>query len=339
MKLTWQPADFWHLAEGRPTCLLCPFRCAPEDGKTGRCQVRRRQGNGWETACHHTAVYHWQTIERKPFYHLHPGAPVLTLTTPGCTFRCDYCENAVISQVDGLTDLPFPLRTLQSAEVLKEVRERRGLLAFSYSEPTLAAEWTLEFGKIANESGIRIVWNSNGFITQEALIRVAPFLSAVNIDIKTADPNDYYTLTGGGRLSAVLEAMAGFRALGVWVEVSTPLIPGFNDNPASVLAMAREVLRLGAETPWHLLRFHPDHRRSTTPPTPPGELDRAKQIAHEAGLYHVYTPHGLDAAGQTTHCPDCGRAVIQRERHTLIGTTLHNGCCPDCGKELAGRWL
>jgi pyruvate formate lyase activating enzyme len=336
---SWRPAVLWHRDGGRLVCDLCPSACVlPADGP-GACRVRRRRGGVLETATFASAVRHWQPVERKPLYHFRPGLPTLTLAAPGCTFRCDYCLNAPLSQYGRDANLPWAGAAADPAALVAAAAARGAAIALSYSEPGLAAELTLALHRAAQAQGgaVPILWKSNGYLTRAALDLLAPCLAAVNVDLKCADDASHRRLTGAP-LAPVLATLEGLRGHGVWLEVSTPLIHGINDRPAAIRAMARRVLALGPETPWHLVRFLPEHRLAALPPTPPALLADAVAMARDLGLRHVYVERALGDAGRRTCCPGCGAALIERGRWRLNDNRLHGDGCPACGRPLAGVW-
>ncbi len=333
----WHPAQFWQTDGERLTCTLCPWRCALSAGQTGLCRVRRRGSHGLETATFASAVQHWQTIKRKPLYHFRPGRTTLTLAAPGCTFRCDYCQNARLSQYGRDASVAWTGLPVDPVQIVAAAQAREAVIALSYSEPTLAAELTLALWQAARAVGVELVWKSNGFLTPEALAVLAPALTAVNIDLKAVDEAAHQQLTGAP-VAPVLASFQAWRDYGVWLEISTPLIPGFNTDPATLRVLAEEVYRLGPDVPWHLLRFHPDDRRLDACPTAPDLLAQAVAIAREVGLRYVYVERALGANGRSTSCPQCGHVVITRDIWALRGHTLHHGACPQCGAPIAGRW-
>lgn len=335
--IPWRPASFWHASGQRLVCTLCPFRCALAEDGPGRCQVRRRRGAILETATFASSVQHLHPIERKPLYHFRPGQLALTLAAPGCTFRCDYCQNARLSQYGRDPAAAWNATPLNPAAVVAEAQAQRAVIALSYSEPTLAAEATLALWAEAQPAGVEIVWKTNGYITPEALRQVAPALAAVNIDLKAADEARHRRLTGAP-LAPVLASLRGFLEQGVWVEISTPWIPGFNLDERSLTALAALIRDLDPDIPWHLLRFHPDYQRRGSPPTPPEWLDQARSHAQAMGLRHVYVERALGAAGRTTYCPQCRHEVVARELWAGVQAKLDQGRCPRCGTPIAGKW-
>ena len=333
----WQAAEFWRQEpDGRLLCTLCPFGCRFLAEGVGRCRVRRRSGDRLETSTMAVRLQHRQPIERKPFYHVHPGAMTLTLAAPGCTMRCDYCQNAGYAHAGPDDPLLPPVADISLAEIAAAALHEPLVLALSFTEPTLAAEATLALHH-QTAGRVPIVWKTNGFITREAIARLAPALTAVNIDLKAADPDTHLRLTGAP-LPPIVAAMRGFAAAGVWVEIASTIIPGVNDSDAALSAMAILVAGLGAQTPWHLRRFHPDHLRQASVPTPAATLRRGVDIARAAGLHHVYVERALGAAGRLTQCPACGDTLIVRGVAALEQNRIADGSCVGCGSVIAGRW-
>ncbi len=331
----WRPARFYETNTERITCTLCPFGCSLADGDHGRCHVRRRRGDGMETATFATAVLHAQPIERKPLHHVRPGKTVLTVAAPGCTFACTYCQNFPLSQHGRTAEAPWTARPITAPELVSACVEKGALLAFSYTEPILAAELTLEAAALRNEPFV--VWKTNGFTTPAAARLVAPALLAANVDLKTPSDDSHKRLTAAP-LSPVLDVLTIWKECGLWLEISTPLIPGLNTDDASLRSLARLVFSLGAETPWHLVRFHPDYRLQETPPTHPDLLRRAVAIAREVGLAHVYVERALGEDGRNTRCAGCGATVVRRDVWALAESRLVHGHCHHCARKVPGRW-
>jgi pyruvate formate lyase activating enzyme len=307
------------------------------DGAVGACRVRRRAGSHLETATFATTVRHLDAVERKPLYHFRPGTQVLTLAAPGCSFTCHYCLNYRLSQYGRIPEAPWQAEPVDPEAVVADAAEHGAAVALSYSEPTLAAELTLALAAAGRSRGVPVLWKTNGFITPEALERLAPCLAAVNIDIKAADDDRHRALTGAP-LAPVLEALAGFVRAGVWVEVSTPLIPRVNADRAALRAIAEAVVRVGPQIPWHLLRFIPEFRMGRLPPTHPDQLREAAQLGRDAGLHYVYVERALGPSGRNTYCPGCGSEVVARDIWQARESFLVDGACPRCGYRIPGRW-
>lgn len=330
----WRPALLWQDAGGdRLRCTLCPFRCVLGDGQVGVCQVRRNNAGTLETATFTAAVSHLDAIERKPFYHVSPGSKVLTVGAPGCTFRCDYCINYRLSQY-GREDTASWSGSVADPEQLAATANAAGaMLGLSYSEPGLAPELTLALA----EHGLPVVWKSNGYLTAAAIELVAPALTAVNIDVKAAGEAEHRRLTGAS-LRPVLDAVERFRAAGVWVEVSTPLIPGASAEPEALRAIAGWLAGIDPDIPWHLLRFTPDFRLRKENPTAPRALLAAREIGRAAGLRYVYVERALGEEGRTTSCPRCAAVLIVRGVWSAVQNFVAAGRCPGCGDQIQGRW-
>jgi pyruvate formate lyase activating enzyme len=335
--MRWTPAEFYRVDGANLVCTLCPHECTLKEGEVGKCQVRRRSNDHLETATFATTVRHLDPIERKPFYHFRPGSSVLTLAAPGCTFACHYCQNYRISQFGQVPSVEWTAQPVDAHEIISEAVAANAAIALSYSEPTLAAELVLALFDAARDRGVPIIWKTNGFITLEAIERLAPCLDAVNIDLKAADESRHRALTGAP-LAPVLEAMARFVAMGVWVEVSTPVIPRVNDDTAALNRMADNIASIDANIPWHLLRFSPEFRMRELPPTPPASLEEAVGIGRQAGLHYVYVERALGPEGRTTYCPSCGFELISRDIWATERSVLDDGACPRCCQVIPGRW-
>jgi pyruvate formate lyase activating enzyme len=330
----WRTAMFGETAGGgRVRCTLCPFRCVLADGQSGVCKVRRNDGGTLRTATYTASVAHLTPVERKPFYHVRPGVPVLTVAGPGCSFRCDYCINSRLSQYGRDAAAPWLGEPARPAELAAQAAHAGALLGMSYSEPSLAPELTLDLAA----HGVPVVWKSNGYLTPAAIGVVAPALLAVNIDVKAADEAAHRHLTGAS-LGPVWKAIEEFRAAGVWVEVSTPLIPGTSASPESLAAIAARIVSIDANIPWHLLRFTPDYRMRRASPTQPSALARARSIGHEAGLAFVYVERALGPRGRNTQCPECGTQLVDRGVWSMVHNGIKGGRCPGCDLSIPGRW-
>ena len=330
----WRPAMFAEpMGAGKVRCTLCPFRCVLADGQAGVCQVRRNDGGTLRTATYTAGVAHLTAVERKPFYHVRPGAQVLTVAGPGCSFRCDYCINYRLSQYgrdDAAAWLGEPARP---EELAARAASEGALLGMSYSEPSLAPELTLDLAS----HGVPVVWKSNGYLTDEAIDVLAPVLLAVNIDIKAADEAAHRHLTGAS-LAPVWNAVERFHAAGVWVEISTPLIPGTSAEPESLRVIAKRVASIDATIPWHLLRFTPDYRMRGADPTAPSALALGRSIGRDCGLLYVYVERALGADGRNTVCTRCGTQLVDRAVWRMVHNVIKGGRCPACNFAVPGRW-
>ena len=330
----WRPALLGEPAgPGRVRCTLCPFRCVLADGQAGVCKVRRNDGGTLRTATYTAGVAHVTAVERKPLYHVRPGAQVLTVAGPGCSFRCDYCINYRLSQYGRDEAAPWLGEPARPDELAARAASAGALLGMSYSEPSLAPELTLDLAS----RGVPIVWKSNGFMTAAAVSLLAPALLAVNIDIKAADEATHRHLTGAP-LAPIWAAIELLRAAGVWVEISTPLIPGISAAPEALRAIAARIASIDVDIPWHLLRFTPDYRMADADPTPPSALALGQSIGRDCGLLFVYVERALGSAGRDTLCPRCGTRLVDRDVWRMVHNGIRGGRCPECGFSIAGRW-
>ncbi|MFI6839384.1 AmmeMemoRadiSam system radical SAM enzyme [Nonomuraea africana] len=335
--MRWTPAILHSPAGERVRCDLCPHRCALAPGQVGACKVRRGAAGGMETATFATSVAHTDAVERKPFFHYRPGALALTLAAPGCSFRCDYCVNHPLSQYGREEGPAWEAAPVDVPEVVAAAAARGACVALSYSEPSLAVELTLALAEHGRAAGVEVVWKSNGFLTPEAIDVVTPALAAVNIDLKGLDEARHRRLTGAAA-APVLAAIRAFHQAGVWVEVSTPLVPGVSSSPEDLSAIAAAIADVDRDIPWHLLRFTPAYRMREENPTSPAELAAAVAIGRAAGLRHVYVERALGEEGRNTRCHGCGDTVVERGIWSLGANHLAAGDCPACGTSIAGRW-
>lgn len=332
--MRWTPGVLGEITERGTRCRLCPHHCVLGPGQLGACKVRRgAPGGGLETATFASSVTHVDAVERKPFFHYRPGSPAVTLAAPGCSFRCDYCVNFRLSQYGRDDESAWTADPVDAAEIVARAAALAGCVALSYTEPSLAAELTIELARLGRPVGVPVVWKSNGFLTPEAVSLCAPAVSAVNIDLKGVDEDSHRRLTGGS-VRPVIDAIRAFRDSGTWVEVSTPLIPGVTD-PGRVAAV---LAGISSSIPWHLVRFTPAYRMQGANPTAPTALAAAAEAGRAAGLRYVYVERALGAAGRETRCPSCQAVVVRRGVWSLEENRMTTGCCPDCGAELEGRW-
>lgn len=327
----WRPARY-HVWQGRKiVCELCPRRCGLDEGEDGWCGVRRRESDQLWTLAATPVIAQVDPVERKPLYHFRPGLRLLTLAAPGCTLSCRYCLNHRLSQAGRHGGSWEPVRASAAALVARARAEGLGI-AFSYAEPSLSIELFLEIAALAGD--LPLVWKSSGYVEQGPLDDATSSLHAVNLDLKAADDEAHRWLCGAP-LAPVLRSLDRLREAGVWVELSTPLVPGLNDAPRQIAAMARVAARAGA--PWHLARFVPEHRLQDRPPTGPEGLAAAREIALDQGVSHVYIERALGAQGRQTRC-GCGAIVVERELWAAGRSRLVGGRCPDCGAAVPGVW-
>ena len=332
------PARHWHrLDDGRLRCEVCPHHCALYDGQPGRCAVRRRDGDRMVLAAYgRTSGLCVDPIEKKPLHHFLPGSSVLSFGTIGCNLSCRFCQNWHLS---ASRDLSL-LGEWTSPEAIAEAAHRQGCrsVAFTYNEPATALEFVSDVAEACHARGIATVAVTAGYLEDAARRDFFTHLDAANVDLK-AFSDAFYKHVVGGSLAPVLDTLRYLvHETKVWTEITTLLIPGLNDSDEEIRSLSRWIASdLGAEVPLHFSAFHPDHRLLDLPPTPRATLTRARTLAREAGLKYVYTGNVRDPEGGSTCCPNCGRAVIQRDGYQLLGQHLQeDGTCGHCGHPITG---
>ncbi len=324
-------------------CTACAHRCKINPGGRGVCKVRFNQEGSLRVPWGYVAALQADPIEKKPFSHFLPGSTALTFGMLGCDFHCGYCQNWLTSQVlrDPAADVALNLiRRITPNEMVKAARRvQASVLVSSYNEPLITAEWAVAVFKEAKTAGLRCAFVSNGNATPEVLAYLKPYLSAYKVDLKSMQEKNYRSL--GGVLKNVLETIRLAHELGLWVEVVTLLVPGFNDSNEELFEMARFVASVSADIPWHVTAFHQDYKMITAENTPAESLVRAADIGREAGLHYVYAGNLPGRVGEyeDTRCPHCNRVLIRRRGYTLSGYFLNGqGGCPSCGTKIAGVW-
>lgn len=332
------PAVLWHREDGAVRCDLCAHRCRILAGREGVCKVRVNDAGVLRTLVYNRLVSAGaDPVEKKPLFHFLPGSKAFSIATPGCNFRCNYCQNWRISQSPrNAGALPEEI-TAPQAVVDAAIRTRCALVAYTYTEPTIFFETAEAVGILARARGLKNAFVTNGYLTAEAVARASSFLDAANVDLKGFDDARYRKVCGA-TLKGVLEGIEALLAAGIWVEVTTLVVPGINDSEEELASMARYLAGLGRHIPWHLSRFHPDYKMSGTAPTPLGTLERAWAIARSAGLEFVYLGNVPGQGKESTACPTCGTMVVSREGFALTAMNLKGGRCPSCGTTIAGLW-
>ncbi|MCX5970294.1 MAG: AmmeMemoRadiSam system radical SAM enzyme [Coprothermobacterota bacterium] len=321
------------LERGAVHCAVCPRRCRIKEGQRGFCKTRENRG-GILYALTYGMVSSLAVdpIEKKPLFHFHPGSRCLSLGSLGCNLRCLHCQNWSISQVDpvhsGFLEALSPEDCLRTAQ-----KEGAAGIAWTYNEPTIWLEYTLDCAQLAKTAGLYTVSVTNGYITPEALAILAPWLDAYRVDLKGWSREFWQQIPQIPNSQPVFEAARLARQrYGLHLEVVTNVIPGWNDDETSLRGLARWISReLGDDTPWHLTRFFPSYRLQETPPTPLSSLLRGERIGREEGLRYIYLGN-LDGKGENTMCPSCGTTLIERSGFSLLCCTLgQDHRCPRCG--------
>lgn len=326
--------------DGTIACTLCAHGCRLEDGQRGRCRVRARRGDELLSLVYGRIVAeNIDPIEKKPIFHLLPGSLSYSIATPGCNFRCLHCQNASISQISVETDLSRSGIVVNPAEVVRRaVAAGCSSISYTYVEPTVFFEFAYDCCLAARERGLHNVFVSNGYMSAEVVHSLSTVLSVINIDLKSFN-NAFYKKVCGATLQPVLDTIRLFREHGVWVEVTTLLIPGVNDSDEEIGQIASFLDSVDRDIPWHVTGFYPAHKMMDIGPTPAGSLLRAQQIGKEKGLNYVYAGNRPLAGGENSHCPSCGLVVISRRGFQVTQNKLKSGRCPECNVKIPGIWV
>jgi pyruvate formate lyase activating enzyme len=331
-------ASFYEKLEGTDVwCHLCRHNCLIHDGKRGICTVRENRGGTlytlvWGMPC----AYHVDPIEKKPLYHFFPGSKAFSIATVGCNFQCLHCQNHEISQMPRERNRVAGEEMLPSAVVDLALQSGCRSISYTYTEPTIFFEYAFDTAKLAKEKGLLNTFVTNGYIEEAPLRAIAPYLDGANIDLKGFNAA-FYRKVCKAELSKVLETIKLYKDLGIWIEVTTLVIPGYNDGEDELRAIARFIKEdLGAATPWHVSGFYPTYRLTDAPRTSPETLEQARTIGTEAGLRYVYTGNipGLD--GENTSCFQCGKTVIERYGFAVTAYRIKDSACTFCGAVIDG---
>ena len=326
------------MQDQRVRCRLCNHMCVIGSGKRGICGVRENREGVLETRVYGRLIAAGDDpIEKKPFFHLMPGSRSFSIATVGCNFKCQFCQNADIAQMPAnqggkVTGDP----TTPQQVVLAAQRRGCASVAYTYTEPTVFFEFACDTAQLAHEQGIKNVFVTNGYMSAEALERVSPWLDAANVDLK-AYSDDFYKQLCGARLAPVKATLRRLKGHRIWVEVTTLIIPGLNDDSDALHRLATFIAQdLGHETPWHVSRFHPTYQLTDRDPTPVKTLVEAREIGMAAGLKYVYTGNIPGQGGEDTVCPGCGETVIARRGFQIVANRVHDGCCNACKTVIDG---
>lgn len=331
-------AMFYENAGGKKVrCGLCRFRCLINEGRRGICAVRENRGGTLYSLVYGKAIAeHVDPIEKKPLFHVMPGSRTFSVATVGCNFRCLHCQNYSISQpiqdTLQITGIDLPPEEIVAKALVSGCRS----IAYTYTEPTIFFEYAYDTAVLARKAGLKNIFVTNGYITPEALACISPFLDAANIDLKGFSER-FYREVVHAMLKEVLDSIIEYKRQGIWIELTTLIIPGWNDSDDELRGIARFIAdKVGKETPWHVSRFHPTFKMTDRPPTPVTTLARARQIGLDEGLSYVYEGNVPEAGGEDTGCPACGEILIRRSGFYLAENRITEGKCPDCAALIDG---
>lgn len=331
---------FERLDAGRVRCHACGHDCPIPDGAAGVCKVRVNRGGTLMVPWGYVAGAAADPIEKKPFFHVLPGSLAYSFGMLGCDFHCAYCQNWLSSQVIRDSQAVAGLRDITPAELLHAARLSGARAVVStYNEPFITIEWAVEIFRLARGAGLLTGFVSNGHATPQAIEFIGPWIDAVKIDLKSFDDRKYRGL--GGRLQPVLDTIRALHARGIWIELVTLLVPGFNDSADELERLAAFIRSVSPDIPWHVTAFHADYKMQDRPDTSPEMLQRAAEIGRQAGLRFVYAGNLPGHVGplEDTACPACKMVLIRRRGYRIDAMTLtRDGRCPRCAVAIPGRW-
>jgi pyruvate formate lyase activating enzyme len=327
------------LAKKSVQCQACNHYCQIAPGGRGICAVREnRDGKLYSLVYGKIVAKNIDPIEKKPLFHFLPGTKSLSIATVGCNFRCLYCQNADIAQAPKENILfreeNMPGINLMPGDIVKEALiSGTQSIAYTYSEPTIFIEFALETMKLARKKNLKNIWVTNGYTSKEVLKEVIPYLDAANIDLK-GFTEEFYNKICGAKLKPVLETAKAMKRGGVWLEITTLVVPGQNDTEEHFKGIAKFIAKdLGEETPWHISKFFPTYKLKDLPPTPPSSLLEARKVGEKVGLKYIYLGNVALPEYETTFCPKCGSRIIDRAGYNIIRYDK-DGKCAECGEDL-----
>lgn len=337
-------AQFYEKVDaGKARCFLCAHHCIIAPGKRGICAVRENiDGTLYSIVYGKLIAKHIDPIEKKPLFHFYPGSRSYSIATVGCNFRCIHCQNYDISQYPKSHSDPelgtqhsLPGEDMTPEQVVREA-ELTGCksISYTYTEPTIFFEFASDCAKLAHEKGIKNVFVSNGYTSSEAARDIAPYLDGNNIDLKGDD--NFYKKVCGARLQPVLDTIKLMKELGVWVEVTTLIIPDYNDSEDFLKWTAEFIKSVDPAMPWHVTQFYPTYKLLDKPRTPVNILRKAREIGLKAGLKYVYEGNVPGEGGENTYCPSCGELLIERFGFSLTDIRMKNSACLKCKAHIDG---
>ena len=320
-------------------CLLCNHKCLIKNGGRGICGVRENRAGMLVSLVYGMVIAtHCDPIEKKPLFHFLPGTGSYSIATVGCNFRCLFCQNADISQMPSEHNRVIGEDLSPEKIVKNAIDTRSASISYTYTEPTIYYELAVDTARHAVARGLKNVFVTNGYMTEGCLRDIYPDLHAANVDLK-AFSEKFYKEQCGARLEPVLKTLATMKEMGIWVEVTTLLIPGLNDSPEELKDLARFLVDLDPNIPWHISRFHPMYRLTTVGSTPSEIIRRSRDLGYHMGLKYVYTGNLPGDEGEKTFCHDCGELLIDRFGFSVRQNRIAKNACPKCGVRIPGVWI
>lgn len=328
---------YWSQTPRGPKCLICPNECVIKEGKSGLCRNRvNSAGKIYSIAYGNPCSVNIDPVEKKPLNHFLPGSKIFSIGTAGCNLACLNCQNVAISQVSPKETHNYDL--MPDKLIANAIASNCPSIAYTYSEPISSYEYTFDSAKLARQEGIKNVLVTSGYINEEPLHNLCKYIDAANVDLKSFS-NEIYIKLSAGALQPVLNTLKIMAEMGIWLEITNLIIPGWTDNTDMIKRMCNWLAENGLSNyPLHFSRFHPDYRLTQLSSTPIGILTQARDIALAAGIKYVYIGNvpGLDA--ENTYCPKCNEKLIERKGYFILQKNLEMGTCKKCGEKIAGVW-
>jgi len=327
------------LPDGRIECYACGHRCAIGPGREGICKVRYNEGGRLLVPWGYVGSAQVDPVEKKPFFHFLPGSRALSFGMLGCDYHCGYCQNWITSQAirdPAASPAPEPVTPEDFVKIAFEYRA--AIVTSTYNEPLITSEWAVDIFRAARRRGLATSYVSNGNGTPEVIEFLTPWVDAFKVDLKGFDDRRYRSL--GGVLQGVLETIRALHAEGIWLEVVTLVVPGFNDSDGELRGIAGFLASVSPDIPWHVTAFHPDYKMTAPPPTAVATLLRAAEIGRQSGLHYVYAGNlpGLVGDFENTRCPSCSDILVERRGYQVAANRVRDGRCHSCGSPVPGVW-
>ena len=331
-------ARLYRAEEKVVVCELCAHGCTIREGRRGICGVRQNRGGELFSLVYGELVAeHIDPIEKKPLFHVLPGSLTYSISTVGCNFSCLHCQNYSISQAGQSATGTSGVPRLPEQVVAAALGGGCQSVSYTYVEPTVFFEFAYDCCLLAREKGLANIFVSNGYMSEKAARMLAPVLDAINIDIKGFN-DDFYKKVCGARLGPILDTVRLLKELGIWVEITTLVIPGLNDSGDELRRIAAFIAGIDRSIPWHVSGFYPTYKMTDRPATPVSSLRKARQIGVDSGLHFVYMGNVPGEGGENTPCPSCGEDVIRRSGFRVQSNRIRQSCCPACAAEIPGLW-
>jgi pyruvate formate lyase activating enzyme len=335
-------AMLWESLDGQKVqCHLCGHECVIAAGKYGVCRVRQNVSGALKSLSYSSVVaLNVDPIEKKPLFHFLPGTASLSIAAAGCNFQCGFCQNWQISQAPR-SDWRVAGQAIKPEEIVTSAVDHHcASVSYTYTEPTVFFELAYDTARLARQRGVRNCFVSNGYLTPLAIETIAPYLDAINVDLKAFRDETYRKIMKAS-LEPVLVCLRALLKAGIWVEVTTLIVPGMNDSPQELREIAEFIAGdLGRHVPWHVSRFHGDYKMTRAPATPIKTLEMACRLGRDAGLKYVYCGNVTGEVDESTHCPACGRIIIDRMGFSVreVNFSRGKGKCWNCAEKIEGVW-